>query len=570
MRQLLSSRQSLELDMHVRELFDFSSEMLMEIASGKLWEALRTELSVGALVQQGIDRQHAERARRELVETSIAAVCGKGDNAGDALAMLRRAKIEGFKDCAAFIPAREELKESARKNLMRAERCGVSVIRYDAREDETLPLARELSRYNVVLDAVLGTGTRGPAKTNAAYAIAALNALTELRGTGKNVHSRIVSIDIPSGLSDAWQREYPIVRADLTLGIEPLKEALYMPAARPFAGRILPVGGIFPLWTEKSSSNAFLIEPSDAEVYLPKVSIWAHKMQRGRVAILAGSGEGAGAAIHCVRGAVSSGAGYIALFCDKELLSVYLSMVGDAAIVRVYEDRDFSPESWDAIVAGPGWGTDVRRSATLRRLLASPTPLLLDADALRLYAKIAPDILNGGQQVRNGPLILTPHPGEFKDLLPLIEDIHINKNGAEFDASETVHQLGELAARLSAIVALRAATTHIAAPNGNCIIFDGSAPGLGIAGSGDVLAGLAGGLVARHIAQHREQGMGDSENAEYILNEAMKAVVGAVLTHGISGMRLSTKKGWFTPTELADECAIITSQIEHVDAECDQ
>jgi len=564
MRPLLSSRQSLELDAHVRQLLDFSTEMLMEIASGKLWEALRAELSVNAEARRGVNR---ECGARDFLGTSIATVCGKGDNAGDALVMLRRAKIEGFRDCAAYIPAQEELKESARKNLARAERCGVSIHLYDAGEHEVLPLARELSRYDVLLDAVLGTGTRGPASGSAAHAIAALNEAAELREAGKNVHPRIVAVDIPSGLSDTWQLEYPIVRADLTLGIEPLKEALYMPAARLFAGRILPIGGIFPLWTEKSSSKTFLVEAADMELYIPEVSAWDHKMQRGRVAILAGSREGAGAALHCVRGALSSGAGYVALFCDEELLSAYLSMVGDAAIVRAYKENDFSPENWDAIVAGPGWGTDARRSATLKRLLDAPKPLLLDADALRLYAKIAPDLIDKCQSSKRGPLILTPHPGEFRDLLPLIEGISTAENEGASNMSETVRQLGELATRLCAIIALRAATTHIAGPSGSCAIYDGSAFGLGIAGSGDVLAGLAGGLVARHSARLRDLKKGGSEAFECSPDVAMKAVVGAVLVHGISGMRLSEKKGWFTPMELADECAIMTSKIERADAE---
>ncbi len=569
MRPLLSSRQSLKLDEHVRQLLDFSSEMLMEIASGKLWEALCAEMLADGEARRGENRKGAVR---ELTGISIAAVCGKGDNAGDALAMARHAKIEGFKDCAAYIPAREELKESVKKNLTRAERCGVTLHFYDMSDGEAASFARELSRYNIVLDAVLGTGTRGPAKTSAAYAISALNALSQLRGVEKNAHPRIISIDIPSGLSDRWRREYPIVRADLTLCIEPLKEALYVPSARPFAGKILPVSGIFPLWTKKSTSRAFLVEEADIGQYIPEVATWAHKMQRGRVAILAGSKEGAGAALHCVRGALSSGAGYVALYCDEDLLSAYLSIVGDAAIVRVYAEDDFSAEDWDAIVAGPGWGTDVRRSATLRRLLASMTPLILDADALRLYAKIAPDLLRGTLPIGLGPVVLTPHPGEFRDLSPLIESGDTSECDEALDASDTVRQVGELAACLRAIIALRAATTHIADPNGNCAIFDGSAFGLGIAGSGDVLAGLAGGLLARRKAQFRDPQYSGSGAPECSMEEAMQAVVGAVVAHGVAGKRLSEKKGWFTPAELADECAIITSKIErpNADAERDQ
>ncbi len=366
MRPLLSTSQSLELDAFTREMFDFPSDNLMEIAAMRLWQVLKCEL-IRKRLPQTLPTQ-----------TSIAAVCGKGDNAGDALAMLRHARLEGFQHLSALVPGAEALKENAQLNLRRAERCGIEIVRYASAEEPAL--LELLSRQDIVLDAVLGTGAHGRAKGSAAGAIHLLEAL--YRGRAKSVGraSCIVAIDIPSGLGDDWQPDYPVVHADATLCIEPLKEALYMPAARPCAGDILPVGGIFPLWTEAATSDVWLLEDGDVRNFLPPISPWAHKMQRGRVAVLAGSQSGAGAALHCVRGAAAAGAGYIALYCDEALFPSYLAAAGDLAIVRVLSRNSFSPESWDAVVVGPGWGVAGEREAQLDSLLHSDTALVLDAD----------------------------------------------------------------------------------------------------------------------------------------------------------------------------------------------
>lgn len=546
MRPLLSTSQSLELDAFTREMFDFPSDNLMEIAAMRLWQVLKCEL-IRKRLPQTLPTQ-----------TSIAAVCGKGDNAGDALAVLRHARLEGFQHLSALVPAgAEALKENAQMNLRRTERCGIEIVRYENTEEPAL--LELLSRQDIVLDAVLGTGAHGRAKGSAAGAIHLLEAL--YRGRAKSVGraSCIVAIDIPSGLGDDWQPDYPVVHADATLCIEPLKEALYMPAARPCAGDILPVGGIFPLWTEAATSDVWLLEDGDARNFLPPISPWAHKMQRGRVAILAGSQSGAGAALHCVRGAAAAGAGYIALYCDEALFPSYLAAAGDLAIVRVLSQDSFSPESWDAVVVGPGWGVDGEREAQLDSLLHSDTALVLDADAVRLFARIA-----GKNPARffRAPVILTPHPGEFRELVSSLGQGE--ETGIALNASETVRQSLALAEKFGIVLALRASTTHVAFPDGKCAVFDGSASGLGVAGSGDVLSGLAGGLLARWTALSREPGAVGSNGEGTLFHTALaRAILGAVLVHGSAGRQLSKTKGWFTPAELAQACVRMTSESEH-------
>ncbi len=544
MRPLLSTSQSLELDASTRAMFDFSSDNLMEIAAMRLWQVLKCEV-----IQKRLTHLSPTQA-------SIVAVCGKGDNAGDALAVLRHARLEGFHRLSAIVPGEDTMKENARLNLRRAERCGIEIIQYE--NAEVPALLEMLSRQDIVLDAVLGTGVHGPAKGTAAGAIQMLRSLASGRTGSVDRTPYIVAVDIPSGLGDDWQSDYPIVYADATLCIEPAKEALYMPAARPYAGDIFPVDGIFPLWTEGARSPVWLLEGDDIGRFLPPISRWAHKMQRGRVAVLAGSRSGAGAALHCVRGAAAAGAGYIGLYCDEELFSSYLAAAGDLAIVRVLSQESFSPESWDAIVVGPGWGTDDGRRAVLERLLSADTALILDADAVRLFAKIAGKASSG---VFKAPLILTPHPGEFRDLAAFLGQAQADQAR---NASETVQQSVALAQKFGLVLALRASTTHVAFPDGSCAVFDGSASGLGIAGSGDVLSGLTGGLLARWTALLREPGAGGfGEDAALFHTPLAWAILGAVLIHGIAGRRLSATKGWFTPADLAQACGNLTSGSEH-------
>ncbi len=544
MRPLLSTSQSLELDASTRAMFDFSSDNLMEIAAMRLWHVLKREV-----IQKRL-------AHLSPAQASIVALCGKGDNAGDALAVLRHARLDGFHRLSAIVPGVDTMKENARLNLRRAERCGIEIIQYESAEAPAL--LEMLSRQDIVLDAVLGTGVHGPAKGTAAGAIQVLRSLASGRTGSVDRTPWIVAVDIPSGLGDDWQSDYPIVHADATLCIEPAKEALYMPAARPYAGDILPVGGIFPLWTEGARSLVWLLEADDIGRFVPPISRWAHKMQRGRVAVLAGSRSGAGAALHCVRGAAAAGAGYIGLYCDEELFSSYLAAAGDLAIVRVLSQESFSPESWDAIVVGPGWGTDDGRRGVLERLLSADTALVLDADAVRLFAKIAGKAPSG---FFKAPIILTPHPGEFRDLAALFGQAQADQAR---NASETVRQSVALAQEFGLVLALRASTTHVAFPDGSCAVFDGSASGLGIAGSGDVLSGLAGGLLARWIALSREPGAaGFGEDAALFHTPLARAILGAVLVHGIAGRRLSATKGWFTPADLAQACVPLTSGSEH-------
>lgn len=546
MRTLVSMERSLALDAEVREQFEFPPDGLMEIAAIKLWERCRALL---------------EERHMDLRHCRIAAVCGKGDNAGDALAMLRHARFEGCPVCTAFVSHPDGMKPSAALNLRRALASGVEVVAWPADAENAVHV---LESYDLLLDAVLGTGVRGHASGIPAHMIATLlriKASGPDRPADGSRRPLIIALDVPSGLSDIHVPDWPIVEADITLCIAPVKAALYNPGVRRHCGTIVPVDGIFPpdallakdIATSQNEEEHHdgefsirLLEPEDTARLLPCPDPFAYKMQRGKVGVLAGSPSGMGAAMLCVRGALAAGAGYVALFCDQHLQAVALGALGGAAIVRDLES--LNPSDWDVIVAGCGWGMDPAcenvRMHVLQNVLAEGTPLVLDADGIRLMASIAE---KGVWQRGQSPLVLTPHPGEFRVLSHMCRDcVH--------DAPEPfVRSVAQKASALDAIIVHKAAATHCATPDGRISILDGVNPGLGIAGSGDVLAGMLGGLWARRIAGSNPASRKDVIEAGY---EACQA---GMLVHAQAGRLLFSRLGWFDAASLAETAAWVTA-----------
>ncbi|MCE1197129.1 hypothetical protein LWX53_11615, partial [bacterium] len=313
MRELVTCGQARELDAATREALAVTSIQLMEKASLRLWDALRGHIAeLPALSAKG-------RALK------IAALCGRGDNGGDALAMLRHAYSAGFHDLAAVVSAREpgETSRAQARSLAAAE---VPILRWS----EGAAAMALLEGADLVLDGILGTGTRGAADGEAAEMIAAANGLRPSAREGgaatgggaspdRTGRPLIAAIDLPSGLGDDWEEGMPRVEADCTLSLEPAKAICYAPGARPACGRIVSVGDVFPASLARDPSPIALLEAGDAARLAPPVEDSGYKTSRGRLAIFAGSEGALGAAQLCAKAALAAGAGYITLFVDDQL-----------------------------------------------------------------------------------------------------------------------------------------------------------------------------------------------------------------------------------------------------------
>ncbi len=463
---------------------------------------IRDEAGVpeAALMENAAAGMQAALEARGLAAGTVTALAGKGNNGGDALAVLRRlafgAPERPGRDLAVILSSGEP-EGLAGRQLRTLRALGVPVLSWEEDEAACRTL---LGRSALLLDGIAGTGLSGPLRPREA-------SLAEAAGT---CGAAVAAVDVPSGMSDGLPPDAPVLRADLTLCVEPRKACLYRPAVRPRAGTIVPIPGVFPR-DACSDSPDRLLEPSDLPFLVPALRPDAHKYERGHCLVFAGAVGTSGAAILAARGVTAGGAGLVTLYVRPELWAAAAPALAGEIVRPLPED----PSGIDlsrarAAVAGPGWGRDPGNRAVLRKLWDSDLPLVLDADALALLGDLDPP-------PRGAPLILTPHPGEAERLTGRTAEDILGDPGAI---------LPDLARRRGAVVVLKSWVTWIVSPDGGTAVHDGMDGSLAVGGSGDVLAGLCGALLARGLP-------------------AFEAAEAAVLAHGRAGAEARQEAGYY-------------------------
>ncbi|MGX1271820.1 hydroxyethylthiazole kinase-like uncharacterized protein yjeF [Streptomyces phaeoluteigriseus] len=286
----------------------------------------------------------------------------------------------------------------------------------------------------------------------------------------------VVAVDLPSGVeADTGEVRGAAVRADLTVTFGTHKPGLLVDPAREYAGsvRLVDIGLDLPGEPELEA-----LQHADVARLLPVPGAESDKYRRGVVGIAAGSARYPGAAVLAVAGALHGGAGAVR----------YVGPAGHAVLARYPETlvSDQGPERAGRVqawVVGPGAGDD---AGTVAQVLAADVPVLIDADGLRLADA---DAVRG----RTAPTLMTPHAGEAAALLGVSrEEVEAGRLAA----------VRELAARYGAAVLLKGATTVVAGAGGGGAVRvnpTGTA-WLATAGSGDVLSGLAGSLLAAGLS----------------------------------------------------------------------
>lgn len=255
------------------------------------------------------------------------------------------------------------------------------------------------------------------------------------------------------------------------------------------------------------------------------------KETKGRILILAGSRDVPGAALLCATAAMRAGAGKLRIGCVESIAVPLGIVMPEAMVVALPEHRDggfarsavarIAEEAAevDSVVAGPGMARSAVCGAIAKALLASPVGLVLDAALLHSL-----EPANHSREIL--PLLL-PHAGELASLLECKEAaIESDPVGSGVRAAE----------RFQAVVLVKGVTSHVVHPDGSAWTYDGGAPGLGVSGSGDTLAGIAGALLARGA-------------------EPLNALLWAVWLHGEAGARLAEKVGpvGFLARQIPDE-----------------
>jgi NAD(P)H-hydrate epimerase len=377
---------------------------------------------------------------------------------------------------------------------------------------------------DVVFDGVAGTGIKGGLRSPLSDMVEAINASTAFT----------VAVDVPSGVSDDFEPDSPLVLADLTLTMGLPKRCMYLPKARAACGSIRRIAlGFPPALTESGELPGRLLEETDIGKLVPALSPDAYKHRRGVLAVFAGARGTSGAAVLAATAAARSSAGMVRLFADSQVYPVLASQCR-SVMVAERESELPSLEGHDALLVGPGWGRGEDRLNDLRALVESGLPGVLDADGINLLAEMLASgqtgasggagASEGGAGTLGGRWVLTPHAGE---LARLTGDTAKKILDAPFEAT------AETARRLNAVVMLKSHVTVIAAPDGRYAVVDGLNPSMGTGGTGDVLAGIIGGFLARGVAPYEA------------------ACAGAAL-HDVVGKRCAVERGHFLAEDLLD------------------
>ncbi|MET8584988.1 NAD(P)H-hydrate dehydratase [Streptomyces collinus] len=414
--------------------------------------ALMARLPEGALMQRaaaGLAAACADLLGR-VYGSRVVLLVGSGDNGGDALYAGARLARRGA-GVTAVLLAPERTHSGGLAALRRA---GGSVA---APGDEEMLI----DRADLVLDGIVGIGGKGGLRPDAE----ALAAVVE------RSRAAVVAVDLPSGVeADTGEVRGAAIRADLTVTFGTHKPGLLVDPGREHAGsvRLVDIGLELPPGAELEA-----LQHTDVARLLPSPAVESDKYRRGVVGIAAGSARYPGAAVLAVSGALRGGAGAVR----------YVGPAGDAVIARFPETlvSDGGPakagrvQAW---VVGPGAGDD---AATVAEVLAAEVPVLVDADGLRLAERDA-------VRARTAPTLMTPHAGEAAALLGVRRE--------EVEAARLA-SARELAAVYRATVLLKGSTTLVADPGGGAVRVNPTGTSwLATAGSGDVLSGLAGSLLA--------------------------------------------------------------------------
>ncbi|GGM03057.1 NAD(P)H-hydrate dehydratase [Nakamurella endophytica] len=383
---------------------------------------------------------------------------GAGNNGGDALhagALLRR---RGMAVTAVLL------------DPGRAHAGGLAAFR--ARRGRVLAVdgagggavAGVLERADVVVDGIVGIGARGPLRPDAARWVDLVPAAA-LR----------VAVDVPSGLDpDTGTHAGPVFTADVTVTVGGLKPGLLL--ADDVAGTVLVADvGFAP---KPADARVEVLTDLDVEALLPDPRTGSDKYTGGVPGIVAGSAQYPGAALLCVGGAVRVRPGMVR----------YAGPQAAAVVARwpevVAGDDPSRAGQVQAWVAGPGMGTDEAALDRLRTVVDADAPVLVDADGLTLLAR-HPELLAAR---RDRPTVLTPHEREFARIFP------------DLDLADRLGAVRRAAALAGVTVLLKGHRTLVAEPGGTVTVNTTGSGWLATAGSGDVLSGVIGSLLAAGLS----------------------------------------------------------------------
>ena len=427
-----------EMDRHTIEVVGLPSEVLMEVAGRALAEEIVVEWA-------------------EQCAEGVLVVAGRGNNGGDGWVLARYLYQQGIP--VEVLSASGTRSRDCSRNEAIALGLGVPVVQPNT-----------ASPCGLIVDALLGTGVRGELRGEIEELVAWIN----------DQPGPVLAVDLPTGLcGDTGKVEGIAVRARATLSLGFAKTGLFGATSSEFVGeiRVLNIGLTGPF-----EPDAEVVCGRWIEERLPRRASDGHKGQSGRLVVIAGSQEKAGAAVLCSNAAVAMGCGLVTLVIHPEA-ATRLEGLGPEVMVEFSEaplELDWS--RFTAAAVGPGFGLDSDQRGCLQALFQKlPLPAVFDADALTAL----------GQMPEKSAFArcLTPHPGEAGRLLGM------GTSEVQADRWAAIQTLRQLAPSL-----LKGRYSLIAEAEGRIRVNMTGTPALSTAGSGDVLTGMAAALLAQEVA----------------------------------------------------------------------
>lgn len=480
----------------------------------------------GVVLMENAGRATVEAIRRwrgPLSGQAVAIVAGPGNNGGDGLVIARLLQQAGCRVVIyALVPPAAWVGDAA-INWRIVQKLPVPIVEVDQPQGGAI-CQRGFAEADFLVDALFGTGLTRRVEGHYAAVIDLMN----------QSRRPIVAVDIPSGLdSDSGKPLGSCVRAGLTVTFALAKPGQLLQPGAEYVGRLEVADiGIPSALIEEAGIMTQRLEQSDIARWLPPRLPDSHKGTFGHLLVLAGSQGKTGAALLAALGALRSGVGLVSLGVPQLLNTIIETSLLEAMSVPLASDYYLGLDDYaaiaqvlpgkDAVVLGPGLGTDQETAGLVTRLYAEVgVPMVIDADALTLLGQALP--AQSGTVVR----VLTPHPGEMARLTGLTI--------AEIQADRLAVARAYAAAK-GVVLLLKGASTVIAAPDGRVAINPTGNPGMATGGMGDVLAGVIGALLAQGVA-------------------AWEAACSGAFVHGLAADRLARTRvrGGFLASEVAAE-----------------
>jgi hydroxyethylthiazole kinase-like uncharacterized protein yjeF len=424
---------------------------------------------------------------------SIIVVAGNGNNAGDGYVLAKLAKQQGINVVVICEQPERELTGDAKQAQLEWQQHGGETQQF-AEQDYT--------QFDVVVDALLGTGVTGEVKPAFQAVIQQIN----------RANIPVLSIDLPSGMFANTGQALPLcIDAGVTITFIATKPGLVTGIGKEFCGKLIFADlGVSKEFFDIARSEAQLVDWSMLQP-LQTRPVHGHKGSFGKLLCIGGNQGMAGAIRLSAESALRCGVGLVKVYCH-ESSSISIS-AGRPEIMLIHKELEAALDWCSCIVVGPGLGQDdwahQQFSSLFEYLKHHPKPLVIDADGLNLLAAMTDNAAMQNTLARLPALVLTPHPGEASRLL--------NCNIAKVESDRYVSSQ-HIAQKYQSVCVLKGAGTiiqmHESHQVHDCFVCKGGNPGMATAGMGDLLTGVIGAFLAQGFTSQKAAVYGVCAHAE--------------------------------------------------------